>query len=175
VEHEYQKEDVMKTILGVNKRRLIFVGSLTCLLLASFSAFALPASQVSITTAVQTYNMGETGVPFLQEVSLTEPATPQAVIVTWSADYNVSGTAVIGLMVNGGACNAGFGPFVLQQPALIPGSASNTVSQTRQFVVEAIDGLLVKGTNTFHLCGAGYNAPVTLNIGFSTLSVQMSK
>ena len=162
----------MKTILGIKKRSVIFVQTLTCLLLASFSAFALPASQVSLTHDVQTYT-AEGGVPFVQSVSLTEPATPQAVIVTWSADYNVSGTAIVGLMVNGGSCNAGYGPFVLQEPALIPGSASLTFSQTRQFVVPSSS--LVKGINTFQLCGGGYNATVTINIGYSTLSVQFSK
>jgi hypothetical protein len=106
-------------------------------------------------------------------VRVTEPAPVTPVIVTWSADYNVSGTSQFGLSVNGGPCVA-YGPFVVQEPVLISGSNSIAVSGTHQWVVFPSDGL-VKGTNTFQVCGGGFGQAETINIGFSTLAVQISK
>lgn len=104
-------------------------------------------------------------------VKLTEPATITPVIVTWNADYNVSGASVALLSVNGGTCLP-YGPFTLQEPQLIAGSNSITVSDTHQWIVLPSDGVLVKGKNTFQVCVAGYLEFQTINIGYSTLTVQ---
>lgn len=48
-------------------------------------------------------------------VSVIEPATVTPVIVTWSADYNVSGTAQFGLSVNSGPCRL-MGPSWYRSP-----------------------------------------------------------
>jgi hypothetical protein len=87
------------------------------------------------------------------------------VIVTWSADYNTTGTSVVGLALNGGPCRF-YGPFTLQEPQLIAGSNSITVATTHQWVVLPSDGL-VKGKNTFQMCGGGYKLNQIINIGFS--------
>ena len=163
----------MKVVSKVDKRCVVFLAVLACLMVAgSTSAFAIPSSQVARTTNVQTIT-AQCCVLLNPTVRLTEPATVAPVIVTWSADYNVSGTARFGLSLNGGACLS-YGPFVGEEPVLIPGSDSITLSGTYQWVVFPSDGL-VPGTNTFRLCGGGFSHPITINIGFSTLTVQISK
>jgi hypothetical protein len=62
---------------------------------------------------------------------------------------------------------------VVQEPVLISGSNSIIVSGTHQWVVFPRDGL-VKGKNTFRVCGGGFGLSQTINIGFSTLTVQIS-
>jgi len=170
----------MKTHFKQTKQNVLYLAAIACLMLAgSLSAFAIPAAQVATTTAVQTITAScSLGAPspfpgncplFNPFVSVTEPATPTPVIVTWSADYNTSGTSVLGLSVNGGTCLA-YGPFTLQEPQLA-GANSITVATTHQWVVFPSDGL-VTGKNLFFLCGGGYEAVQTINIGFSTLTVQ---
>jgi hypothetical protein len=163
----------MKAFSKFNKRNVLIVASLTSLILVgSISAFAVPPAQVARTVDVQSIT-AKCCVLLNPTVTLTEPAAVAPVIVTWGADYNTSGTAQFGLSVNGGPCVA-YGPFVVQEPVLIPGSNSITVSGTHQWVVIPSDGL-VKGKNRFQLCGGGFGATETINIGFSTLTVQISK
>lgn len=143
------------------------------LLAGSITAYAIPANQVGRFTEVQTIDyavcVSDDCPGFLPEVVITEPATGTPVIVTWSADYNTTGTSVVGLSLNGGPCLY-YGPFTLQEPQLV-GANSVTVATTHQWVVMPSDGLK-KGTNTFNLCAGGYEIPQTINIGFSTLTVQ---
>jgi hypothetical protein len=166
----------MKTLFKQNNQNALYLAAIACLMLAgSISAFAIPPAQVGRTFAVQTAR-AVCSTSFCQEeliqptVSLTEPATVTPVIVTWSADYNTTGTSVVGMSLNGGTCLA-YGPFTLQEPQLIAGSNSITVSGTHQWVVLPSDGL-VKGKNTFQVCVAGYEEFQTINIGYSSLTVQ---
>ena len=164
----------MKTLFKQTRQNALYLAAIACLMLAGpISAFAIPPSQVGRTTAVQTITdscVPDDCVGIQPRVSLTEPATVTPVIVTWSADYNTSGTSVVYLSLNGGPCLA-YGSFVLQEPRLITGSNSITVSGTHQWVVLPSDGL-VEGTNTFVVCVGGYEKSQTINIGFSTLTVQ---
>jgi hypothetical protein len=164
----------MKTLFKQTKQNPLYLTAIACLMLAgSISAFAIPPAQVGRTAAVQTISDScvEGDCPGIQPtVSLNEPATVTPVIVTWSADYNTTGTSVVYMSLNGGPCEA-YGPFVLQEPQLIAGSNSITVSGTHQWVVLPSDGL-VKGKNTFTVCVGGYEKSQTINIGFSTLTVQ---
>lgn len=170
----------MKMLFNQTKQNAPYLMIVGCIVLAgSLSAFAIPPAQVAKTATVQTIeaacSLGHPTSPgncpvFDPFVSVTEPATPTPVIVTWSADYNTSGTAVLGLSLNGGPCNA-YGPFTLEQPQLIAGSKSITLPTTHQWVVLPSDGL-VKGKNLFFLCGGGYQGVQTINIGNSTLTVQ---
>jgi len=163
----------VKTYVKQSNRNLLGIAALAALLIVgSVSAFAMPANQVARTVNVQTIT-AKCCVLLNPTVRVTEPATPTPVIVTWSADYNTTGTAQFGLSVNGGACVA-YGPFVVQQPVLGAGANSVTVSGTHQWVVSPSDGL-VKGSNTFQVCGGGSGQVVTVNIGFSTLTVQIGK
>jgi hypothetical protein len=163
----------MNTVSKSNTNNAALVAALACMILAgSLSALALPASQVARVVETKTIT-AKCCVLIGPTVSLTEPATVAPVIVTWGGDYNVSGTAQLGLSVNGGPCVA-YGPFVVEEPVLISGSSSITVSGTYQWVVFPSDGL-VKGRNTFEVCGGGFSRSVTLNIGFNTLTVQISR
>jgi hypothetical protein len=163
----------MKTLSKANKNTVLLVAALACMMLAgSISAFAVPPNQVARTVNVQTIK-AQCCVLMNPTVSVTEPTAVTPVIVTWGADYNTSGTAQFGLSVNRGPCVA-YGPFVVQEPVLIPGSNSITVSGTHQWIVFPSDGL-VKGRNTFQVCGGGFGESQTINVGFSTLAVQLSK
>jgi hypothetical protein len=166
----------MKTLFERNKQNALYLVTIACLMLVgSISAFAIPPAQVGRTFTVQTAR-AICGSSFCQEelilptISLTEPDKVTPVIVTWSADYNTTGTSVVGMSLNGGTCTA-YGPFTLQEPQLIAGSNSVTVSGTHQWVLLPSDGL-VKGKNTFQVCVAGYEEFQTINIGYSTLTVQ---
>ncbi|MGA3093740.1 MAG: hypothetical protein ABSD75_34600 [Terriglobales bacterium] len=167
----------MKALFDQTKQNVLYLTTVVCIMLtASLSALAIPPAQVARTTAVQSEIAScvdnDCGAALIQPtVKLTEPAALTPVIVTWSADYNVTGTSVVLLSVNGGTCLA-YGPFTLQEPQLIAGSNSITVSDTHQWVVLPSDGVLVKGTNTFQVCVAGYLGFQTINIGYSTLTVQ---
>jgi len=161
----------MKTL---SKQNTFYLAAIACLALAvSMPAFAQNV-QVQRTEGVQTITGGcppcyDVGTGAL---SVTEPATVTPVVVTWSADYNVSGTSIVGLIVNGGPCTA-YGPFTLQQPQLAAGSASITTATTHQWVVLPSDGL-VKGANFFTVCAGGYQGVSrTINIGYSTTTVQL--
>jgi hypothetical protein len=164
----------MKTLFKQKKQNAIYLAAIACLMLAgSMSVFAIPPAQVGRTTAVQTIT--DSCVPtdcvgIQPTVHLTEPATVTPVIVTWSADYNTTGTSVVALSLNGGPC-LGYGPFTLQEPQLVGGHNSITVSTTHQWVVLPSDGL-VTGKNTFTVCVGGYEESQTINIGYSTLTVQ---
>jgi hypothetical protein len=171
----------MKNLFKQTKQNALYLATVACLMLAgSMSAFAISPSQVASTAAVQTItaacSLGFSAPSpgncplFNPFVEVTEPATVKPVIVTWSADYNTSGTSVVGLSVNGGVCNA-YGPFTLEEPQLIAGSNSITLATTHQWVVLPSDGL-VTGKNLFFLCAGGYEKVQTINIGFSTLTVQ---
>jgi hypothetical protein len=153
----------------------LYLAAVACLLLAgSMSAFAISPAQVARTDVVQTIGpsacLTDDCPAFAPQVSITEPATLTPVIVTWSADYSTTGTSVVGLALNGGPC-VFYGPYVLQQPQLIAGNNSDTVETTHQWVVFPSDGL-VKGNNTFQMCGGGYQENQVLTIDISTLTVQ---
>jgi hypothetical protein len=101
----------MRIFSKTNKPQLVVAAALACvMLIGSVSAFAVPAAQVAVTTGVQSVT-ARCCVLINPMVRVTEPTTLTPVIVTWSADYNVSGTTEVALSVNGAPCNAGFGPM----------------------------------------------------------------
>jgi hypothetical protein len=151
---------------------LLALATTMILMVGAISAFATPTQQVARTTTVQSFT-AKCCVLFNPSVRINEPVTVAPVIVTFGADYNLSGTAQLGLSVNGGPCVA-YGPFVGQEPVLIAVSNSITVTGTWQWIVFPSDGLK-KGLNTFQPCGGGSGQSVTLNIGFTSLTVQISK
>jgi hypothetical protein len=160
----------MKAISKINKS-ILSAAILTCLILAGVgSAFAANPS-ILRNTSDQTFE-GQCCFSFGESVTYTEPATPVAVIVTWSADYavNVADAYFAGISVNGGACETAFyGARVLADN---PGPGSAYTSATFQWVVLPTDGVLVKGKNTFELCGGGKNSSSdSITIGANTLTV----
>jgi hypothetical protein len=163
---------VLKPI-SVSKQRLALLAALVCLVVAgSVSALAVPVSQVVRVGTGQTVT-AQCCVLLGPTVKVTEPATVSPVIVTFSSDYILGGTVQFGLSLNGGPCLF-YGPTVGEEPVLAPGSVSAFVSGTFQWVVLPADGLS-QGPNTFTVCGGGVGAPVTMNLGFRTLMVQIGK
>jgi hypothetical protein len=163
----------MNTLSKANKSNALLVAALACMMLAgSMSAFAVPASQVARVTTPKTMTV-QCCVAFGPTVSLTEPTAVAPVIVTWASDYAVAGTVQFALSVNGGPCLF-YGNSVGPQFALGPQSVSVYVSGSFQWLVFPSDGL-VKGKNTFTVCGGGVGTPINMTIGFNTLTVQISK
>ena len=162
----------MKTFSKFDTRNVLFVAALSCLMLAgSLSAFAVPPKQVA-----RVYNAvaftGKCCFSWNESVSITEPAAVVPVIVTWSADVVVNDEFYVGLSLNGGSCIA-YGSREI--PWLAVAKGSGTLNTTHQWVVFPSDGL-VKGTNTFALCGGGVNSSSdTISFGLSSLAVQISK
>jgi len=160
----------MKALSKMNQS-IVSAVILICLIVAGAgSAFAANPSILRNTTE-QTFD-GLCCFSFGETVAISEPATPVALIVTWSGDYsvNVPDAYFVGLSINGGACEtAVYGARVLADN---PGTGSTFTSSTMQWVVLPTDDVLVKGTNKFELCGGGKNsASDSITIGGNTLTV----
>jgi len=134
------------------------------------SAFAVPPSQVlKVTTELPAFS-GPCCFSFDETVAVTEPLTPVAVVVNWSASAGASfEDEFIGLMVNGGPCRFyGSGSF--------PAQGSVFAAYTFQWIVFPSDGLTA-GTNTFTLCGGGggiYAQDARFNVLTNILAARIS-
>lgn len=162
----------MKAFSKANKRSGMFVATLACILLAgSISAFAVPPTQVARLLTNPTITAA-CCVPIGPTVTVTEPSVIVPVIVTWSADYEVSGESAFNLSVNGGPClffGAGDAPFVNFK------GGTGLMNSSYQWLVLPADGVLVKGKNTFTVCEGGLAGPTSMFFSFRTLSVQIGK
>ncbi len=162
----------MTTLSKARNSSTRFIAALACIMLAgSISAFAVPAGQVSRV-------LNEVGITgkccfmWSQSVTITEPAAVAPVIVTWSADILLNDEFLVGIAVNGGACIA-IGSREIPWLSVLGGSGY--LNTTHQWVVLPSDGLK-KGKNTFTLCGGGANSSSdTMDVGLSSLVVQISK
>ena len=113
------------------------------------------------------------GFSWLESVHVTEPSTIAPVIVTWSTDYQATGVFLAGLSVNGGPCTL-YGPAWFQPFGKADGSGPFE-SNYLQWIVLPTDGL-VKGMNTFTLCGGGFFSPSDIILlGANTLTVRTTK
>ncbi|MBI3476582.1 MAG: hypothetical protein HY010_12685 [Acidobacteria bacterium] len=156
---------------STNTRNVVLRAVLACLIIAgAVSAFAIPTKQVARSLTAKTVT-AKCCVLFGPAVSITEPTAVAPVIVTWNSDYSINDEFRIGLSLNGGSClsyGSGVGPLLT-----IPGSGFQAV--TYQWVLFPGDGLL-KGNNTFQVCGGGANSDAAaITIGNNTLTVQISK
>jgi hypothetical protein len=165
------KEAVMKVFSKVAKQNIVCLTTVVFLVLSlATSAFAVPKQQVLLSTGKQL--TGKCCFIWGEAVSVTEPAPLVPLIVTWSADFAENDEFVVGLSVNGGACTA-YGPRVIPWQSVLGGDGF--MNTTHQWVVSPSDGL-VRGTNTFTLCGGGANSNSdTILIGYNTLAVQIGK
>jgi hypothetical protein len=152
-------------------RTVAFAAILACLIVAGAGSAFAAAEPIYRNTSDQTFE-GQCCFSFGEQVSFNEPATPVALIVTWSSDYavNVADAYFVGLSVNGGACETqAYGARVLADN---PGTGSAYTTASFQWVILPSDGVLVKGLNTFALCGGGKNsASDSITIGQNTLTV----
>jgi hypothetical protein len=148
-----------------------FAAILACLIVAAAGSAFAAANPIYRNTSDQTFE-GQCCISFDEQVSISEPATPVALIVTWSSDYsvNVPDAYFVGLSVNGGPCETqAYGARVLADN---PGTGSAYTTASFQWVILPADGVLVKGLNTFALCGGGKNsASDSITIGQNTLTV----
>ena len=157
-------------IWKANKNTAMVIAALACAMLAaSTSAFAVPATQVSRVLILNNFE-GLCCSLWNQTVKITEPAAVVPVIVTWSADVAPNDEFIVGLSLNGGSCIA----YGSREIDLFAPGGSGYTSTTHQWVILPTDGLK-KGTNTFALCGGGTGSPADfIDIGLSTLTVQIS-
>ncbi|MFZ3340766.1 MAG: hypothetical protein WA609_18915 [Terriglobales bacterium] len=160
----------MKAASRARRSKAAFVATLACIMLAvSISAFAVPPAQVARVNDAVTFT-GQCCFLWKETVKITEPAVVVPVIVTWSADVVVNDEFLVGLALNGGPCAAD-GSREIPWFYGISGAAN----ATHQWIVFPSDGL-VKGKNTFALCGGGAFSPTdTISFTLSTLAVQISK
>jgi hypothetical protein len=161
----------MKAFSKVSKHKLILGVTLACLIVAgSLSAFAVPPNQVVRLLNNPSFT-ATCCIPIGPTVAVNEPTNITPVIVTWSADYIVSGESAFALSVNGGPCLF-FGPATAPFVSLKGGSG--LTSSTYQWVVNPGEGL-VHGLNQFTVCAGGIGGSTTMFLGGRTLSVQIGK
>lgn len=133
-------------------------------------AFAVSKNEILRVETNQSFQ-GACCFSWLEKVSVTEPATPVPVIVTWSGDYQTTGYFYVGVSLNGGVCQ--FYGSLLLSPT--PSFDNFFDSRTMQEVILPGDGL-VPGKNTFTLCGGEiFSASDIITLGYNTLSVRISK
>jgi len=113
------------------RKSIVFAAILACLVVAGAGSAFAGTNPFLRNLSDQTFD-GQCCVSFGESVSITEPATPVTVIVTWSTDYavNVADAYFAGLSVNGGECQTqAYGPRLLADN---PGSGSSYTSATFQ-------------------------------------------
>jgi hypothetical protein len=164
----------MKAISKLSKS-VVFAAILACLIVAgSGSALATNLTQVLRVSHNQTF-VGECCFSFGESVSITEPATISAVIVTWNSDYivNVADEYHVGISVNGGECVTDtYGSVALADADILAGG--DALNATIQWIVLPSDEVLVKGKNTFELCGGGrHSSTDSITLGTNTLTVRI--
>jgi hypothetical protein len=156
----------MKITSKITKQQVArFALLLACLGIAAL-AFAVPPNQVlrkgdsPVLTGACCFSFGES-------VTVTEPAKITPVVVTWNTGYLSHVSYKVGIAVNGHPCQVSDN-FVFD--------ITDSIGRTRtfQWVVLPGDGL-IKGTNTFTLCGGGNNGSDAVTLGFRTLTVTISK
>jgi hypothetical protein len=110
---------------------------------------------------------------FLESVQVQEPPTPVPVIVTWSTDYQATGTFLVELSLNGSTCRF-FGPGSIQ-PFGVGDGSGRFESRYFQWLISPSDGLL-PGNNKITLCGgATASQTAVLFLGLNTLTVRTTK
>lgn len=149
---------------------LMFLATIALVVAIHTPAFAVAPSEV-LRMQQNQFFQGSCCFPWLETVSLTEPAKVEAVTVTWSGDYQATGYFFIGISLNGGVCQF-YGSSVLA-----PTASFDNFFDAATIDVAILPGEgLVPGKNTFTLCGGGMMSPSDIvTLGINTLSVRISK
>ncbi len=157
-------------------KSIVFAAILACLIMAGAGSAMAATNQVLRNLNEQIFD-GECCVSFNESVSISEPATLEPAVVIWSSGYGIEVPDVYkaGLSVNGGPCEVGvWGPAAIPDYELGPGG--NYLHVDFQWIILPSDDVLVKGVNTFELCGGGTNSSSdSIAIYDNTLSVQLVK
>jgi hypothetical protein len=153
-------------------KSVVFTAILALIVAGTGSAFAAGPVYRSDTNTTVTGQFPQT---FGESVSLTEPASIEAVVVTWGSGYTVNEPDLYfaGLSVNGRACDSlGFGNRGI--PDLSSLAGGDFLSIAFQWIILPSDGLLVKGTNTFELCVGGESSSTdSVTITHNTLTARL--
>ena len=160
----------MKTI-SIAAKCLLGCLAITCVVMTLPTTASAVSKQELLRVEQNQSFQGSCCFSWLETVSVTEPTAVVPVTVTWSGDYQATGYFFIGISLNGGVCQF-YGSLALAPT----GNFENFFdSHTVQVVIEPGDGLL-RGKNTFTLCGGGMMSPTDIvTLGFNTLSVRISK
>lgn len=160
----------MNAFSQLKKRNILFIAALFCMIMAgSISALAVPPTQVFLT--LEAVNLtGKCCFNWPDKIKLTQPTAVAPVVVTWSAEYRTGNAFIVGLTVNNGPCTA-FGPRTMD--VFAPSDGSGT---TKAFQWVVPPSVMVKGVNTFQVCGGGalHNDDLIL-LGIRTLSARLGK
>ena len=155
----------MKTESKTVNQRVVLI-AIACVLMGMAAlAFAVPPNEVVRVETNQTFT-GVCCFTWGETVTLTEPRALVPVVVIWSTDYQTSGNFVAGISVNGHPCMS---MHPLDQLFNTDGTFDD---RSLQWVIFPADGL-IKGNNTFTLCGGGFAGSITL--GFNTLAVRIAR
>jgi len=127
-------------------------------------AFAVPPEETLVVTGSQTFT-GPCCFSFNESITVTEPAKPVAVVVTWEVFIFESGGFNMGLMINGGPCRAFGGGSI--------SGFSDSSPRMFQWIVFPNEGLRA-GSNTLTLCGGGTFGDTFLDTFGMTLAGRLS-
>jgi hypothetical protein len=176
-------------------KAVLFTATLACLIVAGAgSVFAQVYRNLTDTTFSGLYPIEATSVcgsaPPCETVSITEPTSPEAVVVTWGVTYSVSHTDeyLVGLSVNGSGCiptsgsSLAFGNGGMTDYSVVPGSTTLDLTTAFQWVIQPTDEnpvtgkkLLTSGSNSFTLCVGGANdSSDSITIRKNTLSARLN-
>jgi len=159
----------MKALSKTYKTSLMLVIALACMIAASsISALAVPPNEAFYTYTGENLS-GACCFSWNDAVTVTEPTAITPVVLTWTTEYVAHAFYLVGLSVNNGPCTA-FGARTLA-PTL-QGDQVETTSF--QWVVPK--SVLVKGKNTFTVCG-GEVAPSSppIQLGIRSYAARLSK
>jgi len=130
------------------------------------TAFAVPPEEVFQNVGSLDFE-GPCCSSFNVGITVTEPAKPVPVVVTWEVFVFENTGNLVGLMVNGGPCKF-FGSASIS-------NSSDSSPRMFQWIVFADEGLQA-GSNTLTLCGGGtFNGNNFLDTFGMTLAARLSQ
>jgi len=160
------KENPMKASMS---KTVVFAAMLACVVVAAVGSASAAANPITRKLSVTDFT-GECCMSFGEVVTIEEGKTIRPVVVVWSFDFaeGVQDVYFAGLSVNGGPCETeSWGAR-----ALYPNPTESFSSTTFQWVILPGDGVLVKGLNSFEVCGGGKSSSTDeISIGDNALTV----
>ena len=160
--------------LKQNKKVTPFAIAVLAILAVPVTLFAVQSAQVFRYTGTPFLHTGVCCTVLNESVSVTEPATVVPVVVDFNSDYQSNVEGNFGLSINGGSCNIFLGPNRLPEFNLGSGGVGPFGDIHYRWIVKSSDGLKA-GKNTFTPCAGGSQGDsANIELGFHTLTVQIS-
>jgi len=156
--------------LTIVRKHAISLAVLGLVIGIASSALAIPPEQVLHVDGPIAIAGDPCCFSFNETISMTEPAKPVAIVVTFEESGESDGAVayLVGLIVNNRACKffgSGFIPGIIETDTFQP--------RTFQWIVFPDDGLR-KGRNTLTLCGGSAFFPATVTFRSFTLGARLS-